>query len=194
MKILILILILSRSITTQAQDTIPDIQTLYNSIDTFYQQQLEAELKAFEANPKDYWMNFVPSVGIAYTPSGAPRPSISFSLNSLLQVRTQKRQVAALRKSIVMKNGIERQTTKKKVNNILRRIKYLEEDLLFSQKVFEIDKALFEFHQKQADNHDITPSNFLLKKRDFLKKEETIRLEIRKIKLLIIELYEIGHL
>ena len=194
LKCKILILAAAFAITAQSQDSIPDIEILFSSIDTFYNQKLESELKAFESNPKDYWMNFVPSVGVAYTPSGAPRPSISYSLNSLFQVRQQKRQVAAMRESIVLKNRIERQATKLEAAKLLQQIEILKEDLLFSIQIHDIDIQLFEFYEKQNLNNEIRPSEFLIKKKDFLNKQQKIRLEEREIKILTLELLKTSYL
>lgn len=190
MKFVFLIFCAFAVVTAKAQISLPSQDSLFASVDSFYNQSLAAELKAFESNPKDYWMNFVPSVGIGYTPSGAPRPSVSFSLNSLLQVRSQKRQIAAMRESILLKNHLERASTKRQVQLVIRKIDLLKEDFVFAHKVFAIDQELFEFYQKQADNNDITPSNFLGKKKDFLKKKESIRLQEREINLLVLELLE----
>ena len=197
MRLVFLIFCVCTVIIVQAQfpsyyskDSLPSPNLLFAAVDSFYNQSLAAELKAFESNPKDYWMNFVPSVGIAYTPSGAPRPSVSFSLNSLLQSRKQKQQIAAIRESIILKNHIERQKAKSKDSKIYHQIKILKEDLIFSNQVFEIEKQLFEFYQKQDQNHDIKPSEFLIKKIAFLKKEETIRIQKRQIDNLTLELYE----
>jgi len=194
MRILILFLLCLRSITAQTQDTIPNIEILYSSIDSFYHQKLASELKAFESNPKDYWMNFVPSIGVGYNLQGKPRPTLSYSLNSLFQVRQQKRQFAAVRESIVLKNSIEKQQTKLEVSKLLQQIELLKEDLLFSIQIHDIDTQLFEFYQKQNKNHDIKPSEFLIKKKDYLTKQQSIRLQKREIRILTLELFQTSYL
>lgn len=197
MRITILFFLLLRSITASSQfsqqDSIPDIEILFSSIDSFYNQKLESEIKAFEADPKDYWMNFVPSIGMAYNLEGKPRPSFSFSLNSLFQVRAQKRQVAALRESIILKNQIERLETKNQVRKLKQRIEILKSDLEFSMQLFEIDNQLFEFYEKQNQNNDIKPSEFLIKKKDYLTKKQSIRLEEREIRISILDLLESSY-
>lgn len=193
MKFVILIFCAFVVITAKAQNLLPSQDSLFASVDSFYNQILAAELKAFESNPKDYWMNFVPSVGVGYNLQGKPRPSVSFSLNSLFQVRQQKRQAAAMRESIILKNHLERQKTKSAVSKIYQQIEILQEDLLFSLRVFSIEKQLFEFHEKQNQNNEIRPSEFLIKKIAHLKKEESIRLEKREIEMRILELLEVAQ-
>lgn len=194
MRISILIIWAFVVTTAKAQTSLPGPDSLFASIDTFYNQKLASEIAAFEASPKDYWMNFVPSVGVAYTPSGAPRPAVSFSLNSLLQTRKQKQQIKAMRESIVLKNQIERQENKIQVSKILKQIEILNSDLKFSLQVFEIENQLFEFYEKQNQNNDIRPSEFLIKKIAHLKKEESIRIQQREIGIIILDLYETSHL
>lgn len=197
MKILYSIFLAAFVVAAKAQDSlmvIPPLETLYTSIDSFYNQQLAAELKAFESNPKDYWMNFVPSVGIGYTPAGAPRPTLSYSLASLFNYRTQKRQVRSVRESIILKNRIDQQKTKLEAASILEQIKMKQEDLIFSLQIHEINVLLFEFYEKQNENNEIKPVDYLLKKKDFLQKEEAIRIQRRAIHLLIIELLKTSHL
>lgn len=182
----------------RAQTSFPGPDSLFASIDSFYNQKLVSELKAFEANPKDYWMNFVPSIGIGYNLQGKPRPTFSYSLSSLLNVRTQKRQFAAMRESIILKNQIEKQENRIQVSNLLTKIELLQSDLEFSLLVFEIDQQIFEVYQKknqnQLENLDFSPTDFLLKKKDFLNKQQSIRLEKREIELLILALLKTSHL
>ena len=193
MKFVFLIFCAFAVVTAKAQISLPSQDSLFASVDRFYYQSLVAELTVFESNPKDYWMNFVPSVGVGYNLQGKPRPSVSFSLNSLFQVRQQKRQVAAMQESIILKNHLERQKTKAKVSKIYQQIELLQEELNFSLKVFEIEQQLFEFYEKQNENYDIKPSEFLIKKITHLKKEESIRLQKREIDMLILELLEVAH-
>lgn len=183
----------AQTLPNSQTDSLSSLDSLFSSVDNFHNQTLTAELKAFESNPKDYWMNFVPSVGVGYNLQGKPRPSISFSLNSLFQVRKQKRQVAAIKESIILKNHIERQKTKSTVSKIYQQIKTLKEDLKFSLKVFAIEKQLFEFHERQNQNHEIRPSEFLIMKIAFLKKEEIIRIQKRQIEILTLDLYETSQ-
>jgi len=198
MRIIILFFWLLAAIAASGQKNLPSPDSFFAAIDIFYAQKLASELKAFESNPKDYWMNFVPSVGVAYTPSGKPRPAVSFSLNSLLNVRTQKRQFAAIRESIILKNHIEKEENKIQVSKILKQIEILKSDLEFSLLVFEIDQQIFEVYQKknknQLENLDFSPTDFLLKKKDFLTKQQSIRSEKREIELLILALFETSHL
>ena len=185
-------------VSAKAQTSLPGPDSLFAAIDSFYSLKLEAELKAFESNPKDYWMNFVPGIGLGYNLQGKPRPTFSYSLSSLLNVRTQKRQVAAMRESILLKNQLEKQENKIQVSNLLKKIEILKSDLEFSLLVFEIDQQIFEVYQKknqnQLENLDFSPTDFLLKKKDFLNKQQNIRLEKREIELLFLALLETSHL
>jgi hypothetical protein len=198
MKFVSLIFCVFAVVTAKAQTSLPGPDSLFAAIDTFYNQKLASELKAFESNPKDYWMNFVPGIGLGYNLQGKPRPTFSYSLSSLLNVRTQKRQVTAMRESILLKNQIEKQENKIQVSNLLKKIEILKSDLEFSFLVFEIDRQIFEVYQKknqnQLENLDFSPTDFLLKKKGFLNKQQNIRLEKREIELLFLALLETSHL
>jgi hypothetical protein len=198
MRISILFICAFAMVSAKAQTSLPGPDSLFAAIDSFYSLKLEAELKAFESNPKDYWMNFVPGIGLGYNLQGKPRPTFSYSLSSLLNVRTQKRQVTAMRESILLKNQLEKQENKIQVSNLLKKIEILKSDLEFSFLVFEIDRQIFEVYQKknqnQLENLDFSPTDFLLKKKDFLNKQQNIRLEKREIELLFLALLETSHL
>jgi len=57
--------------------------------------ELQAQLKALERTKSAAWKNLLPSVGVAYTPSGAPRPAANWSPLQILdrKEKEHKRQL-----------------------------------------------------------------------------------------------------
>ena len=185
MKLLLLITILNLN-----TDTIPPTPILLDSLEAFHQKQLQAELTAFDASPKDYWMNFVPSIGVGYNLQGQPRPTLSYSIASLFNFRNQKRQIEKQRQAILLQHQVTKETDQRQLLAMIQEYQLMKSDLIFKTSIFAIDKELFEFYQKQTENLELKPSQFLIKKREFLHKKEQLfqvrqTLEIQKIKILI---------
>ena len=185
MKLLLLITILNLN-----TDTIPPTPILLDSLEAFHQKQLQAELTAFDASPKDYWMNFVPSIGVGYNLQGQPRPTLSYSIASLFNFRNQKRQIEKQRQAILLQHQVTKETDQRQLLAMIQEYQLMKSDLIFKTSIFAIDKELFEFYQKQTENLELKPSQFLIKKREFLHKKEQLfqvrqTLKIQKIKILI---------
>ena len=135
-------------------------------------------------------MNYIPSVGIGYTPAGDPRPTLSFSLSQVISARQRKLDTEAQRQTIQATSALELQADRLKLRNLLLRHESETGDLQFMQQLFDIDEELFQFYEAQAGAHELTPSELLKRKKDFLESEQEIRNKRREILLLEMEVLE----
>ena len=174
-----------------AQDTIllPIDSMLFESLETYHQSLLTAQLSEFEITSKGNWMNYVPNVGIGYTPQGKPRPTTSFSLTQIFTAQRNREAIEAKRRAIQQTASLFLESEKQELYALLRQIKILQSDVQFAESVFQIDEQLFRFYEIQHQNNELTASQFLLKKRDFLIKKQEINklintVEEKKIEIL----------
>jgi hypothetical protein len=141
------------SCDAQILDSLPPDSILYKNLATYHQSLVTAQLSEFEISAKGNWMNYVPSVGVGYAPSGEPRPTMSFSLSQIFTYQSEIRKLQAL----------------------LHQFQIIQSDIRFANSIHQIDIQLFQFYETQHRNSEITASQFLLKKRDMLTKEQNIK-------------------
>jgi len=185
MKILFLL-------TFFALDTLPAFEQLDSSLATYYAEKEAAELAEFAESTAGNWMRYTPSVGIAYTPAGEPRPGVSYNLATLFRSIQGNRDKEAKQESIKRKNRLAYQTDRRKLLSELRKLRAMEEDYELELEIHEIDQALFEVQKKKAENAEITPTEFLKDKRAFLLKKKAMREKKRKLNEKMLEITNIS--
>jgi len=72
---------------------------LEQSLRRHHTTELQAQLKALERTKSAAWKDLLPSVGVAYTPSGVPRPEANWSPIQILD-RKEKEHKRQLDKEI----------------------------------------------------------------------------------------------
>lgn len=172
-------------------DSLPATNLLFEALDTFHAHKLAADLAEFEESNQGNWMNYLPSAGIGYAPvynasensfTAKPRPSVSWSINQIFTAKKRKEALLAKKRSISENSLLQNQYNKRKLNRLLINYQRLKEDLKERKRLFTIEEELFEYYEKSYQNLDLLPSQFLLKKRDFLHKKYEIRIAETKIK------------
>ena len=149
-------------------DTLPPAPTLHAVMDAHQDAVLAAQLEEFQTNQTGFWMNYMPSAGIAYTPSGAPRPAISFSLSQLFNAKRQRSEQAAKRKAIISNSEIERQQAHRELDARISRYEWMELELQVMREVHKINVSLYQLALSDYETAKIPPSVFLPKKKSFL--------------------------
>ncbi len=169
-----------------AQDLyLPPLQELENSLITFIEIERDAKLRSFDQVKSSDWQDALPSLGLAYTPAGDPRPSISWSPLQILDRKEQKKRRKMDRESIYL--GYEILMTDR-----LYRLRQLYQDymidmdaLSLKQSTIDIDEKLYAIQVKKYEENLIKPSEYLqAKKRILLIRAdiETMRQELMKRK------------
>ena len=143
----------------------------------------EADLSTLTKAHKKDWLKYLPSVSAGLAPSwrqnndGSVRvgltPTLSVGLNSSLiyQAHRDKQQRAATRESIIKRSQLQQDQEIAKLHRLQRRLQIETDKLNLHDGVADIDRQLFNLYQKQYDNHDISPEEYLLKRKAFLLQE-----------------------
>jgi len=185
-------------------DSIPSQNRLFSSIDSFQNQKAKAEVLQFKNENKTTWIDYIPSLGIGFgvgtkEVNGQPvlasrlQPSINYSLSEFRQTRRDKKQNENIVLQILELAEIAKSEEKRMVAGLLMKLETLNEDLLFDLKVHEIDSQLWDYYKTSNQKGDIQPIIFLQRQKDWMTKEQAIRIKKREIRFLEIEILETSH-
>lgn len=185
-------LIISLSILTS--DTLPPTNQLLASIDSFYQVKTEAELLEYQTSKKGEWLKYLPTVGIQYTMEGKPRPTLSFSSSILYRAKKDKQSLEAKRRAIIEQNRLEAQKAKESLQQMLDEYNILWQELQTRKELIEIDSLLFQIDQKQYENLEMAPSEFLKAKKSYLQHVQAFRKHRNELFLLRRKILTVAHM
>lgn len=158
-KILFALLILTNSVTAQTFD-LPDIDSLYDCVEDYYDNLTEAETNEFKQSTKGHWLNYLPSPGYSPFTGG-----FTFSLNLSAPIQEARLRQASKNKiaSIIRLNKLAAQSLK---NEVFTDFEALENSInefnLGDTLVFLKIKA-FNLFKTQYERNEITPSDYLAK-------------------------------
>ncbi len=145
----------------------------FDSIEASRCREAVAEFSARQ--PKN-WLDWLPSLGVGYTPSGSPRPTLSYSLAQIFEAKTRRREREAKQKAEASKCASETANRRAEIVEKIRSLEILRRDIAEDRRIFEeIDAPIFVFWTKKADVQDILPIEFLEKKKQFEAARERIR-------------------
>lgn len=162
-------------------DTIPSLDLLFESIDSFYTKSARAEAIPFQAQEELGWMKYAPGVGLTYTVAGSPRPSVSWSTNVIYNARQDKNNRLAMVDGIYRTNELQSEIDKRKVVELVREYEYLIEDLKFANEMISIDRELFELLKRKFEDGDLDSSSWLKAQKDLKTKEYNLFTKDRDI-------------
>lgn len=152
-------------------------------IHTRHAAQLTADLTTLQESKKGAWLKYLPSLSAGLAPSLRVReglapsqgfaPTLSIGLNSSLIYRShrEKQQRKAAREAIIKQNQLQEATEIAQLRRLQRRLQTEIDKLNLRSGVADIDRQLFNLYQKQYQNHDISPEEYLLKRKAFLLQE-----------------------
>jgi|GEM_PF-2058178 hypothetical protein len=164
----------------------------------------EANLATLTKAHKKDWLKYLPSLSAGLAPSfrqnndGSVRaglaPSLSLGINSSLiyQAHRDKQQRAATRESIIKRSQLQEDLEIAKLHRLQRRLQIETDKLNLHVGVTDIDRQLFNLYQQQYDNHDITPEEYLLKRKAFLLQELRNQDQITRIEALRYEIEDLA--
>ena len=175
-------------------DTLPPPPVLNQSIDTFYARQTHLQLLEFRESKKGEWLKFLPNLGITYTVTGQPRPSISLSSGLLYQAQREKQTRAAKRRQIIEKNRLEAEREKSKLRELLLRYQLLQEELEHLRTLHRVEAQLFAIREDEYQRQERAPSDFLQAKRTFLLQEQVLRDKEGQLQIIEMEIWVLAHL
>ena len=175
-------------------DTLPPPPVLNQSIDSFYAQQTHLQLLEFRESKKGEWLKFLPNLGITYTVTGQPRPSISLSSGLLYQAQREKHTRDAKRRQIIENNRLEAEREKSKLRELLLRYQLLQEELEHLRTLHRVEAQLFAIREDEYQRQERAPSDFLQAKRTFLLQEQVLRDKEGQLQIIEMEIWVLAHL
>lgn len=146
---------------------LPDLAELIETYYSYTMAMKKVDIDDLEFTGNVRWFDYLPSIGTAYTPAGALRPSVSFSPIRLLQIgdrkKTQKRKI----QSLTMKYDL---LVSAGINEIIGRYRDLQRKIF----EFEVQKDLVKYDVdilaiSEAKELEalITPSQLLAQKKSY---------------------------
>ena len=177
---------------------------LDSCIQTRHTRLREADLATLTQAHKKDWLKYLPSVNAGLSPalrrdqegnfSSRLTPTLSIGLNSSLiyQAHRDKQQRAATRESIIKRSLLQEDLELAKLHRLQRRLQIETDKLNLHVGVTDIDRQLFNLYQQQYDNHDITPEEYLLKRKAFLLQELRNQDQITRIEALQFEIEDLA--
>jgi hypothetical protein len=167
-------------------------------------RQLEADLTTLQESKKGAWLKYLPTVSAGLAPAfrqsqdgslnSSLAPTLSIGLNSSLiyQAHRDKQQRAATRESIIKRSQLQEDLELAKLHRLQRRLQIETDKLNLHDGVADIDRQLYTLYKKQYDNHDITPEEYLLKRKAFLLQELRNQDQITRIEALQYEIEDLA--
>ena len=117
-------------------DTLPVDSLLYQSLETFYKQQITTQLLEFQESKKLQWLRYLPTLGITYTLEGKPRPAISWSSNLLYTTHKEKSR-NLLKQKVIRQHYVDIfHSERLKLQSLIQEYQFLNRELFF-QHVFQ---------------------------------------------------------
>ncbi len=165
MKILLLL-------TFVPSDSLPPLEVLYASIDSFYAVKTQAELAEYQISKKGEWLKYVPTVGLTYTLDGKPRPAISFSSSVIYRAKKDRQLIVGKRRRIVADNRLAAELDKASVRTLYLEYDQALQEWEMKEEIFRIDRQLLEIDRNRYERLEMAPSTFLQAKRLFLTKRQ----------------------
>ena len=165
-------------------DTLPPLATLHASIDTFHAHAAHSSLLELQESRRGNWLKYLPALGLAYTPTGAPRPGLSYSTAVIYQAKKDKQTRAAKRLAILEQAQVAARRDKEALLPYLERHLSLRRELAAALQLLELDRELLSYWQQELAAKNIGPVEFLGKRKDFLEKEagiERLRDRLREL-------------
>lgn len=152
---------------TQPLD-LPLVSDLETSLQAFYEDERDAHLVAFDSGNKNNWADLLPSVGVTYTLSNDPRPTISWSPISILNRKDAKR------KETLTREALER-SYEVIISDRLYKLRQLVHDyfidldrLKAKEEALHLDELLYDIEEERYEQNLIKPSQHLQEQKRIL--------------------------
>jgi hypothetical protein len=152
MKLLILTEILRGSLFPNigGLDSLPERGKLFASLKAFHQESAIVKVTEFSALEKYRWMKWLPTFGLGYNLSGAPVPTVGFSLsqiyNNLNDKEKNSKKIESILKSELMsqkEDSISLEIALKKVEILRGPLKWLDAAQSIDDEIFEAIKEKY---------------------------------------------------
>jgi len=175
-----IVIILHFGLVLSAQEPIadnlplPPLQSLESSLENFYEAERNAQLKAYDTNKKGDWKDLLPTVGIGYTVSNEPRPTVHWNPISIFDRKDAKRKQLQLRQSIILQ--YENLITDKlfKLRQLTADYELDLAELELKEKTLLLDERLYDIELEKYTQSLIKPSQYFKEEKKILTARATL--------------------
>ena len=183
---------------SKAQDlSIVPFDSLEKSLKLYIHEISIPEAKEIFYQQKGQWLNYMPSIGVSpvirQNGGFSLAPSVSININRFFEVG-EKRKLKAL------KAEAHEVKYRLKFNSELQRLKLEYEKYKIEKGRIEdresevkIENQILEIHKEAYAKKDMSPLEFLQKKRAFIKVKNGVKEMRRKLYLIKLSIYQLAH-
>lgn len=165
------------STMTAAAAQLPQWRELEMSIKVYHNMKFTAERQEWEIKEKGKVLKYVPDIGFTFG-----LPSVNLGTGKILTARNQKELIKQKIKNLEFDNALnmndELGKSKLKHENIINLLSEVYRD----KEILKVERDLFGIYQKQYDNKEIPPSEYLSRKKTYLSVIQQFRLRIENIR------------
>jgi len=152
---------------TQPLD-LPLVSDLETSLQAFYEAERDAQLHAFDSGQKNNWADLLLSVGVTYTLSNEPRPTISWSPISILNRKDTKRKETLTREALIRSYEVVISDRLYKFRQLVHDYFIDLDELKIKEQTLHLDERLFEIEEERYAQNLIKPSDHLREQKRIL--------------------------
>jgi len=139
----------------------PELLELKQSLRRYHTAELQAQLKALERTKSAAWKDLLPSVGVAYTPSGAPRPSANWSHPQILDRKEKEHKRKLDKESLMLSYDLLLTERLYKLKQIYYDYEIDRRSIISHLEGLKIDEQLFAITERKYEENLIKPSEYL---------------------------------
>jgi len=152
---------------TQPLD-LPLVSDLETSLQAFYEDERDAHLVAFDSGTKNNWADLLPSVGVTYTLSNDPRPTISWSPISILNRKDAKRKETLTREALIRSYEVVISDRLYKLRQLVYDYFIDLDELKIKEETLHLDERLFDIEEERYAQNLMKPSEHLREQKRIL--------------------------
>ena len=159
--ILLATLILSTRYSLAQDLYLPPLTDLERSLTTFIEIERDAQIRRFEEVKSADWHDVLPAVGVAYTPTGSPRPAVSWSPLQILDRKERKKKRRLDKESIYLSYELLITDRLYKLRQLYQDYMIDWEQIKTKSETMAIDEQLYAITEHKYQENMIKPSEYL---------------------------------
>jgi hypothetical protein len=171
---------------SQKINTLPNLDSLFKSVDTFYNKNCEAKKSEFKEFKQKGWTNYIPNIGYSPFAGGF---NISFDLDKPLRSLQAKKQIRSKIESIQRICELEIAQDKNLLAADYAAVEIMILEYHFKDEMEILKQDEFKLISKQYDRNEVLPTVFFNKKEELQALRIARFQEINKINLAITQLF-----
>ncbi len=147
---------------------LPLVLDLETSLEAFYGAERDAQLSAFDSGKKGDWKDLLPSVGMTYTFSNEPRPTLSWSPISILNRKDAKRKEGLTRDAMDRSYDVIISDRLFKLRQLVSDY-FIDYDALTTKEAaLQLDELLYDIVEESYKENRIDPKSYLQEQKKIL--------------------------